>query len=204
MPVFPLIGLLALALSSCASLIAKKNTYGGGGNAAEVGGAKVRMGLKPEGTSGGSYVLSAMVVSAGVATLDGPFRWRVEAEGERGRHEGLIVHRVRTRTSTSGRDEWYPPAHLGRRAPFGRRPGETGWSAVYEIPGQLRVKPSEDGALDVWVDLTVVEAARRTRKVVKFHLSPEEKRQDEFIFIPAEIVENIGKGPDEWADEGWD
>ena len=35
-------------------------------------------------------------------------------------------------------------------------------------------------------------------------MNPAEKRQDEFIFLPTEIVQNIGKSPEEWDEKGWD
>ena len=107
------------------SLIAKKNTYDSAASSppVRVNGAEIRMQVKPEGTSGGSYALSAMVVSAAVATLDGPFRWRIEATGEAGRQEYLVVHRIRTRTGKTGRDEWYPAGLLGKKADFKRPEG---------------------------------------------------------------------------------
>jgi hypothetical protein len=39
---------------------------------------------------------------------------------------------------------------------------------------------------------------------VKFRLDPAEKRQDEFIFLPAEIVRSIGSDPADWEDPAWD
>jgi hypothetical protein len=194
-------------LSGCVSLRAAKHTYDTAASspAVTVNGARVRLQLKPDGTSGGSYVVSAMVVSAAVATLDGPFRWRIEATGEAGRQESLILHRLRTRTETTRRDEWYPAVHLGRRVEFQSRNGANGvWRAVYDIPGQLRVKPREDGALEVQADLSVVANGRRKRRLVRFRLEPSQKRQDEFIFVPTEIVKSIGKSPAEWEDTGWD
>ncbi len=63
-------------------------------------------------------MISAMVVSGGVATFDGPFKWRVEAYGTEGDHERLIVHRIRTRTAKTKRDEWFPSSELGHYAEF--------------------------------------------------------------------------------------
>ena len=189
------------------SLIAKKHTYGTAASSPPVlvNGTAIRMQVKPEGTEGGSYALSAMVVSAAVATFDGPFRWRLEATGEMGKQEYFVVHRIRTVTDKTRRDEWYPASHLGKRADFIRPKGETGATrAIYPIPGLLRVKPLEDGALDVYVDLTMVVAGRRERKLVHFRMDPSEKRQDEFIFVPTEIVESIGKPLESWDNPGWD
>lgn len=194
-------------MSGCISLIAKKHTYGSAASSppVRVNGTDIRMRVKPEGTGPGSYAVSAMVVSAAVATFDGPFRWRLEATGEMGRQEYFVVHRIRTVTGKTRRDEWYPAEHLGKRADFTRPKGETGATrAVYPIPGLLKVKPLEDGALDVYVDLTVVSAGRRKRKLVHFRMDPSDKRQDEFIFVPTEIVRSIGKTPENWDDSGWD
>ncbi len=33
---------------------------------------------------------------------------------------------------------------------------------------------------------------------------PPEKRQDEFIFLPTEIIGSIGKSPADWDEPGWD
>jgi hypothetical protein len=186
------------------SLIAKKNSYASS-PAVTVNGAKIRLQVKPEGTAGGSFAVSAMVVSAAMATLDGPFSWRIEALGEAGKQESLIVHRIRTRTKITKRDEWYPAAFLGKRADFARRNGESGpVRAVYPIPGKLKVKPKIDGALEIFVDLTVVASGQRQRKLLKFQMDPSQTRQDQFIFIPTEILENIGKSPADWKDSGWD
>jgi hypothetical protein len=194
-------------MSGCISLMAKKHTYGKAASSppVRVNGTDIRMQVKPEGSAGGSYALSAMVVSAAVATLDGPFRWRLEATGEMGKQESLVVHRIRTVTGKTHRDEWYPTAHLGKRADFTRPKDSTGTTrAVYPIPGLLQVKPLEDGALDVFVDLTVVSRGRSERKLVQFRMDPSDKRQDEFICFPTEIVRSIGKTPENWDDEGWD
>jgi len=196
-----------ISLNSCVSLIAKKNTYGAdvASPAVRVNGADIRMQVKPEGTDGGSYVVSAMVVSAAVATFDGPFRWRLEATAPNDGPEYFVVHRIRTRTGKTQRDEWYPVAHLGKRADFKRSKGDaTASRAVYSIPGLLVVKPKVDGPLEVFVDLTVVARGRSERKLVRFRMDPSQKRQDEFIFVPTEIVKNIGKSPAEWDESGWD
>lgn len=196
-----------ILLTSCVSLRAAKHTYAAdaSSSAVKVNGASVRMQVNPQGTDGGSYVVSAMVVSAAVATFDGPFKWRVEAVGEPGHHESLIIHRIRTKTSTTKRDEWYPVDFLGKRVDFRRRTG-TGeaWRAVYEIPGLLKVKPREDGALEILVDLTVRADGRNERKIVKFRLDPAKGRRDEFVFLPSEIAKSIGKPVEDWEGPGWD
>jgi hypothetical protein len=94
-------------LSSCVSLIAKKNIYAAAASSPVVrlNGADIRIQLKPEGKSGGNYAVRAMVVSAAITTLDGPFRWRIEGVGQPGKHEYLVGHRIRIRTGTSKRDD---------------------------------------------------------------------------------------------------
>lgn len=199
--------LVVIPLTGCVSLRATKHTYAADASspAVKVNGASVRMQVNPQGTDGGSYVVSAMVVSAAAATFDGPFKWRVEAVGEPGHQESLVVHRIRTRTSVTKRDEWYPANYLGKKVDFRRRSGSgDAWRAVFEIPGLLKVKPREDGALEILVDLTVKADGRSERKVVKFRLDPTKGRRDEFVFLPSEIAKSIGKPMEDWEDTGWD
>ena len=70
--------------------------------------------------------MSAMVVAAGKGTSDGPFPWRVEAEGVDGVHEYLRVNKIRVSTETTKRDKWYPRSNLNVNAPFVKRPEERG------------------------------------------------------------------------------
>ncbi len=194
-----------LLLASCMGLKATKHTYVGPPRGAELGGAEVRVAFRPEGTRPGSVMLSAMVVGGGVATLDGPFRWRVEALGRAGEHESLSVHRIRTRTLTTGRDEWFPESELGKRAdfrPLEDKPGVV--RARYPIPGLLRVKPEEDGGLEVWVDASVSGPAGRTRRLLKFRMEAAEKDASEVIFIPTEIARGVTTDPADWEDPMWD
>lgn len=199
--------ILAIPLTGCVSLRATKHTYAADASSPEVkvNGSSIRMQVNPQGTDGGSYVVSAMVVSAAAATFDGPFKWRLEAIGQPGHHESLTVHRIRTRTSVTKRDEWYPTEFLRQRADFRRRSGSgDAWRAVYEIPGLLKVKPREDGALEVLVDLTVRANGRDERKIVRFRMDPAKGRRDEFVFLPSEIAKSIGKPMEDWEDPGWD
>lgn len=200
----PLLISVALIQAGCVGFYGKRSTYVGRG--AEVNGAQVSMSVKPEGTSGGSYVLSAMVVGVAVANLDGPFRWRIEAEGKDGVHQAMYVQRLRTVTSITKRDEWFPVKRLGEKVPFTQKksygPGVV--KAVFDVPGYLAVKPKEDGALDVFADVIIEANGRRERKVLRFHLDPAEKKESETIFLPAEIVTSIGKPVSEWEETGWD
>ena len=194
----------ALLLSGCMGLMASRHTYQVSSPAVTVNGAEIRMQVKPEGTDGGSYAVSAMVVGAAVATFDGPFRWRIEATGRTGEHESIVVHRIHTRTASTGRDEWYPSEHLGKRADFtATRDDPASSRARYPVPGLLVVKPREDGELQITVDLSVRTVARTERRLVRFLMDPSQQRQDEFIFLPAEIVRGIGQSPADWDDPGW-
>ncbi|MBC8127000.1 MAG: hypothetical protein H8M99_07640 [Gloeobacteraceae cyanobacterium ES-bin-144] len=194
-----------LVSGSCVSMIASKHTYGAASPAVRVNGADIRMQVKPEGTDGGTYMFTAMVVSAGMATFDGPFSWRLEAVGNAGDQESIVVHRIHTRTGKTMRDEWYPASFLNKRADFKPVKTEPGKSrAVYAIPGLLVVKPRVDGELELTVDLTVKAHGRSERKQIRFRMDPSQKRQDEFIFLPTEIIHSIGKSPDEWEDPRWD
>lgn len=195
---------LPVLFGGCATLIADRHTYESEAEspAVVVNGATVRLRMKAEGTENGAFAISAMVITAGKATFDGPFRWRVDAVGELGKHEWVQVHRIRTRTQTSQRDKWYPERHLGERAIFRER--EDGFRARYQIPGLLNVKPREDGALDVLVDLTVRADGRSVRRVARFRMGPTHKQANEFVFFPAEIVSSIGKSVDDWDESGWD
>jgi hypothetical protein len=196
--------LLVTLMPGCAAIVAKKHTYGSTGGAS-INGAAVSLRVKPEGSSGGSFVMSAMVVSGGMATLDGPFRWRVEATGEPGKQESLVIHRLRTKTALTKQDEWYPAGKLLGSAEFRVLKDEPGRTrAVYEIPGLLQVKPREDGALEVFADLSVKAGGRWERKMVRFRLDPAVKRENEFLFLPAEIVKSIGEDPADWQNSGWD
>lgn len=196
---------LPLWLSGCMGIYGTKHTYRSTGQSQSVGGAEVRMAFRPEGAKPGAVMFSAMVVGAVVATMDGPFRWRVEAVGEAGTHEFLTVHRIRTRTEKTGRDSWYPSGELGRRSPFrGREDGSNRVIARYEIPGRLEVKPEEDGKLDVWLDVSVIQKHGASRKTLHLVLDPAVKEQNEMVFIPAEVIGNFGKPLDQQEDHMWD
>lgn len=198
---------LAIPLGGCVSMRATKHTYAANASSpsVKVNGANVRLQLKPEGTSGGSYVVSAMVVAAAVTTLDGPFRWRIEATGQESHHESMVIHRLRTQTKLTKRDEWYPATHLGKRVDFTKPTGSRSpWRAVFDIPGTLQVKPREDGALEILADLSIRADGQTQRRIIKFRLDPSKSRQDEFIFVPTEIVKSIGKPMSEWDETGWD
>jgi hypothetical protein len=205
LPAWTFLSLFMLAvLPSCMSLRADKHTYQASSPAVVLNGASIRMQVRPEGTDGGSYALSAMVVTAAVATFDGPFRWRIEAIGITDKHDRLIVHRIRTRTSVTKRDEWFPIRELGKYALF-KDAGEGMARAIYPIPGMLQVKPREDGTLTLDVDASVIDTRGRSqRKLLRFSMNPAEGRADEFVFIPTEIVSQFGKSADERDDKGWD
>lgn len=200
-----ILGLVSVVLSSCVGLRGKKHTYIESGGSVEVGGAQVGVDFRPEGTRSGSFMMSAMVVGGGMATFDGPFKWRVEAYGKSGVHESMVIHRIRTRTEKTKRDEWFPANELGKQANFRKlsgKPGEV--RARYQIPGLLKVMPEEDGKLDVWLDVSIRTNEGTRRELVRFSLDPTLKRQDEFIFLPVEVAQSIGKSPEDWEDSMWD
>jgi len=133
--------LMSLLLSSCGHIYTKSHSYQKSGTVT-INGAKVRGAVKPEGGKGG-VSMSAMVYMAGAATLDGPFRWRIEAEGVEGSHQSLRLQRVKVITSKTKRSEWYPSEHLGKAVPFKpfkKEPGKV--FANFQIPGKLKVYPS--------------------------------------------------------------
>jgi len=196
---------IAGCLSNCASLIAKKDTYGTKGPGVKINGATVRMQVNPQGSADGAMAFSAMVVAVGVATMEGPFRWRIEAVGTPGVHQSLVVHRLHTSTAKSKRKEWYPADKLNQRADFRTSKEQPTLSrARYEIPGLLQVTAEKDGMLTILADVTVSTSQRRERKLIRFQLDPQQKRADEFLFLPVEIVKSIGKDWDEMEDPYWD
>jgi hypothetical protein len=196
--------LVAVLCSSCVAFKGTKHTYMQGAPV-EVAGAEVAMGFRPEGTRSGSVMVTAMVVGGGMATFDGPFRWRVEAVGREGKHELLVVHRIRTKTEKTGRDEWFPESELGRSAEFRKHPERPGMTrARYDIPGLLKVEPEKDGRLDVWVDLSLNVEGKWQRRTIRFKLDPGVKSQNEFIFLPVEVARNIGKPLADQEDSMWD
>jgi hypothetical protein len=183
---------------------AKKYTYEGSGGAG-LNGARLVLQVRPEGTAGGTFALSAMVVGGGTATLDGPFGWRIVATGREGVHEQLVVHRIHTRTSKTKREEWFPRDQLGYYAEFRKvrdQPGVV--RARYRLPGLLEVKPREDGAITITADVSVKARGKWKRAMVKFRLAPDEKSQNEVLFVPAEIISSIGTDPRDWDDPMWD
>jgi hypothetical protein len=196
---------IAMGLSNCASLIAKKNTYASEGPSVKINGATVRMQVNPQGSANGSMAFSAMIVSSAVATLEGPFRWRLEAVGTPGVHQSVVIHRLHTTTEKSKRSGWYPAEKLNRRADFKTSKDQPSIArARYEIPGLLKVDSATDGKLAILADVSVFTKDRRERKLVRFHLDPQQKRADEFIILPVEIVKTFGKDWEDIEDPSWD
>ena len=199
-----IIAILA-TLSNCASLIAKKNTYHLGGPAAAVNGAKVRLQVNPQGAEDGAISLNAMVLSTSIATMEGPFHWRIEAVGQPNIHRDITLHRIHTSTEKSKRHEWYPSGKLPIRSEFRPlRDVPESTRAVCQIPGLLQVKSHEDGKLRIRADVTVTTIQGSERKMLSFLLDPTQKRADEFIFLPVEIVRSFGQSWDEMDDQAWD
>ena len=196
-PLLCILPLGLLALSSCGHIYTKSYSYSTS-QTAVINGAKVGSSVKPMGGKSG-FALSAMVYMAGAATLDGPFIWRIEAEGKEGVHQSMVVHRVKVTTSLTHRSEWYPRRHLGYLEPFKpykKEPGKV--YAVFQIPGKLKVYPRTDGEITLLADVSITTKQRTERRMIKFHLKPSTTRDVEFINLPAEIVKSSRKDPREW------
>jgi len=195
-PVMPaVVGLFAL--SACGHIITKSHTYQKS-QAVEINGAKVTGSVKPMGGDSG-FGFSAMIYMAGSATLDGPFIWRVEAEGEKDQHLYMIVHRVKVLTSKTKRSDWYPEEHLGYQTSFEpskKEPGKV--FAVFQIPGKLKVYPREDGDITVLADVSITSTKGTGRNLVKFHLAAETTKDVEFISLPSEIIKGSSEDPRDW------
>ncbi|MGJ8657857.1 MAG: hypothetical protein ACSHX6_15525 [Akkermansiaceae bacterium] len=192
--------IVSASLASCGHIFTKSDTYDTS-SAVTINGAKVSSGVKPMGGDGG-MALSAMIYMAGSAKLEGPFIWRIEAEGEADEHTRLVVHRLKVETSKTNRKEWYPEGKLGEYVKFINYKREPGKSyAVYHIPGKLSVFPDKDGDIIIFADVTISSKTDSERKVVKFSLPAEQnKKEKEFIFFPAEIVKGFGqRDPREWG-----
>jgi len=193
----------ALLLPSCFAITGSKHTYADGGKAVEVAGAKIEIHFKPEGTRPGALMLSAMVVGGGRATFDGPFQCRIEAHGQQGVHQSLVVHRIRTRTEKTKRDGWFPKGWLGQKVDF--KPTTAGQTrARYLMPGLLEVMPEKDGGLTMWVDLSITRTEGTVRRTVQFRYDPTIKKHNEMVFLPVEVANSIGKDFDEMDDSMWD
>lgn len=187
----------SLVLSSCGHVITERSSYEGE-RGVEVNGALVRSAVKPMGGEAG-FTLSAMVYTAGSGTLDGPFLWRIEAEGDDGYHKELTVHRIKVETRATQRSEWYPQKLLGKTVEFYPVKGEPGEVfAQYQIPGKLEVFPSEDGEITILVDLTVRSVEKSARELVRFRMSPRQSKDIELLFLPADIVRSGRKDPKAW------
>lgn len=188
---------LALLCTSCGHVLTDRSSYRGE-QGVEVNRALVRSAVKPLGGTAG-FALSAGVYTAGSGTLKGPFLWRIEAEGDDGYHKGLTVHRVKVETKITQRKEWYPQNLLGKTVEFHPLKGSPGEVfAQYQIPGELEVFPDEDGDITIIADLTVRTVEERVRKMVRFRMAPQQSRDFEFIFLPAEIVQGKKSNPKAW------
>jgi hypothetical protein len=164
----------------------------------EINGAKVNSALKPMGGGAGISV-SAMVLSTGSGSLDGPFVWRIEAEGQKGIHEWLRVNEVRVTTEKTKRSEPFPKSYLGRQAKFASLPKEPGRSfAKYRMPGKLTVFPRQDGKIMIHVNVSVRADGKTVTKWIRFDLEPESRWKNEMMFLPAEIVKGFRENPREW------
>ena len=197
-----------LFLGGCGHVYLDSESYAPG-SAVEINGAQVRSTVKPNGGEGG-FAFSAMVYTAGSGSLDGPFLWRVEATGQEGVHQGLIVHRLKVTTEKTARSEWYPSRYLGIEVPFKPVPGRKGETfAKFRIPGELEVYPEKDGRIRIYTEVSVRTGQGSERQIARFELTPESSEGIETLNVPAELVKSFGgRDPAEWelggtALDGW-
>ena len=190
-------GFASLLLSSCASMVMKDHGFRKTPSV-EINGAKVNSAVKAMGGKGG-IAFSAMIVAAGTGTLDGPFIWRVEAEGKEGEQEWLRLNQARVTTEATKRSEPFPKSYLGQRSKFVPIPGEEGKTfAKFQLPGKLQVFPRDDGKIKIHLNVSVHAKGRTETKWVLFEMEPESKWTNETIFFPTEIVKNFRGNPREW------
>jgi len=164
----------------------------------KLNGAEVSSAFYPNGGSGG-LSLSAMVYMAGAVKLEGPFLWRVQATGENGKHQAMKVHRIHVVTEKTKRSEWFPTSYLNDWHEFKeytKTPDEV--YAYFQLPGELKVMPQEDGVVSLSVDVSIKTKSTTSRKLIKFKLEPSETSETEFIFIPSEVSKSFNPDPRDW------
>jgi len=193
----PPLALIVLLLPSCIQTVLKDHNFTKG-NPVEINGAQVVSSVKPMGGKGG-FSISAMVFAAATGSLDGPFLWRVEAEGVEGEQEWIRVNEARVTTEKTKRSEPFPKKFLGQKAPFEPIPQEKGKSfAKFQIPGKLTVFPRTDGKIKIHVNVSVHSKGRTKTEWILFEMDPESKWTSDTIFLPTEIVKNFKGNPREW------
>ena len=187
-----------LFLVSCGHVMTKSESYTQG-EAVSINGASVRSAVKPNGGKQG-FSFSAMVYTAASVSLDGPFLWRIEADGKEGVHESMVVHQIRVTTSETKRSEWFPSKYLGESVPFKPKRGAKGESfAQFQLPGDLEVYPKKDGEITIEASISVKSNSRTERQNVSFSLNPESSRGVETLNVGGEIIKSFqGKDPTEW------
>lgn len=188
-----------LSSSSCVHVFTKSNTYDTSVSTV-VNGATISTSIKPKEVKPGP-TLSAMVYMAASAKQKGPFAWRIEAEGVKGQHATMVVHRLKVETEKTNRKNWFDSNKLGKTTKFIRYEKEPNKCfAIFKVPGELRVSSETDGNITVYADITITTNQKSVRKGVKFNLAAElNKREAEFISIPAEVINSFGeKDPREW------
>ena len=184
-------------LPSCASFFIKDHGFQQS-TEVEINGAKVNSSVKAMGGKGG-FAISALVFATGTGTLDGPFIWRVQAEGEEGVHEWLRLNEARVTTEATKRSEPFPKSYLGEKAKFVPIPREKGKTfAKFQLPGKLTVFPREDGKIKIHLNVSVHAKGRTETKWLLFEMEPQSKWTNDTIFLPTEIVNNFRGNPREW------
>ncbi len=166
--------------------------------AVEINGAQVNSAVKAMGGKSG-IAFSAMIVAAGTGTLDGPFLWRIEAEGQEGVHEWLRVNQLKTTTEKTKRSQPFPRNLLGANAKFKKIPGEKGKTfAKFQIPGKLSVFPRTDGKIKIHANVSIRANNKTVTKWILFELEPQSKWKTDTIFAPTEIINSFRGNPKEW------
>ncbi len=193
---------LSLAFTSCAGFYIRNNTYEAATKPVLINGAEVKVGLKPMGGSTwGSF--SALIVNIGAGSTDGPFIWRIEANGKEGDQAKLWVNSIHVATTTTNRSENYDPKLLKGKADFKPLRGKKNAGltfANYQVFGELLVYPKKDGEITVTANVSVENSSGKVEtKTIVFKLNPESSNDYENIFIPTEIINSFGQeDPTEW------
>lgn len=190
---------LCLLLASCGHIHTKSQSYQLN-KAANVNGARVITEVKPMGGKPG-FSVSAMVYMAGSASLEGPFKWRVQAIGKQGVHQYMHIHSVSMRTAHTKRHNSFPRSQLPSSIPFvsyKKTPGVV--YAVHQFPGLLEVYPQTDGPVTVTINVSIRSHAQSERKIITGVLKPTQQSETEFLFIPTEIAQSFGqRDPRSWS-----
>lgn len=203
---FLMLGFGCLFFVSCAEKVVVDDGLVRSGPAM-LGGAKVRSAVLPL-KGEGLIARDLIVYKAQSAELDGPFRWSIEAKGDAGALNWMVVHDVKIETSRSKRVESFPSADLGKKVMFElvplppekkgdlekKRKVEKKREVVarFDLPGILQVYPKADGVVRL-IALVEINGAAGMKDWVKFSMAPGATKSRPFRFLPS-VVE-VGGAP---------